>query len=142
WRVIFRIRRSRRKRPQADMSALARHSEATLEAALPRAIEWRDGELYLLDQTRLPAEAVMERQDNARAVFDSIRQLKVRGAPAIGVAAAYGLCVALKPYRDSGIEEFLQQIDLQAAFLDSARPTAVNLGWALRRMQAFAARCQ
>jgi methylthioribose-1-phosphate isomerase len=115
---------------------------AEFEDRLPRAIEWRDGDLWLLDQTRLPAEAPMEHQETAADVFEAIRQLKVRGAPAIGVAAAYGLCVALKPFRDSGIDVFRQHIDEQAAFLDSARPTAVNLGWALRRMQAFAVRSQ
>ncbi len=107
---------------------------------LPRAIEWRDGDLFLMDQTRLPQDAPMQRQDTAQDVWDAIKQLKVRGAPAIGVAAAYGLCVALKPYRDGAPDDFREKIARQAEFLDSSRPTAVNLGWALRRMQARAAR--
>lgn len=102
---------------------------------LPRTVEWRDGELYLLDQTRLPHETVIERQETAAQVFDAIRRLKVRGAPAIGVAAGYGLCVALKPFRAGPVDAFRAEIERQAAYLDSARPTAVNLGWALRRMQ-------
>ena len=106
--------------------------------ALPATIEWRDGELYLLDQTRLPYEIVMERQATAEDVWLSIRALKVRGAPAIGVAAAYGLCIALKPYRDKPLDAFRNAMDEQAAYLDSARPTAVNLGWALRRLQRMA----
>ncbi len=101
---------------------------------LPHTIEWRDGELRLLDQTRLPHEIIMERQETAEQIWDSIRSLKVRGAPAIGVAAAYGLCVALRPFRSGQPAAFLDEIKRQATYLDSARPTAVNLGWALRRM--------
>lgn len=113
-----------------------------LLASLPRALEWRGGELFLLDQTRLPGEAVMERTATAEAVFDAIRRLKVRGAPAIGVAAGYGLCVALKPFRDRPVADFRDEIGRQAAYLDSAQPTAVNLGWALRRMMARAVRSE
>jgi methylthioribose-1-phosphate isomerase len=105
---------------------------------LPPTIEWRDGELYLLDQTRLPQEIEMERQANAEDVWRSIRALKVRGAPAIGVAAAYGLCVALRPFRGGSLAAFRDAITTQAAYLDTARPTAVNLGWALRRLQRVA----
>lgn len=106
---------------------------------LPPTVEWRGAELFLLDQTRLPHHVVVERQDDAAQVFDAIRQLKVRGAPAIGVAAAYGLCVAVRPLRKEPLEAFRQGVEQQAAYLNSARPTAVNLGWALRRMQRRAA---
>jgi len=106
---------------------------------LPPTIEWRDGDLYLLDQTRLPREIVIEKQTTAEDVWNAMRILKVRGAPAIGVAAAYGLCVALKPLRTAPLERFRSAIADQAAYLDSARPTAVNLGWALRRMKKAAA---
>ena len=77
------------------MSGAAHHVPATLE--------WRDGELHLLDQTRLPLHIYIERQDDAQQVWQSIRQLKVRGAPAIGVAAAYGLCVAMRPHQALGL---------------------------------------
>ncbi|MGD9737772.1 MAG: S-methyl-5-thioribose-1-phosphate isomerase [Bauldia sp.] len=106
---------------------------------LPRTVAWRDDELYLLDQTRLPHEVVIERQGDAADVFDSIRRLKVRGAPAIGVAAAYGLCVALKPFRSGSVDAFRAEIEKQARYLDASRPTAVNLGWALRRQMRRAA---
>ena len=112
---------------------------ASILDRLPRTVAWRDGDLFLLDQTRLPGAIVIERRESAQQVFDAIRGLKVRGAPAIGVAAAYGLCVALRPFRPDPIEVFRAAIDREAAFLDSARPTAVNLGWALRRMQRHAA---
>lgn len=112
---------------------------ASILAGLPRTVEWRDGELYLLDQTRLPHKVVIERQDDGAQVFDSIRRLKVRGAPAIGVAAGYGLCVAVKPYRTATAEALRVEIERQAKYLDSARPTATNLGWALRRLSRRAA---
>lgn len=106
---------------------------------LPPTIEWRGGELYLLDQTRLPLEVVTLRQETAGQVWQSILDLKVRGAPAIGVAAAYGLCVAVKGARGVPLAEFRAELAAQAEYLNSARPTAVNLGWALRRMLAAAA---
>ena len=105
---------------------------------LPATVVWRDGSLYLLDQTRLPHEIVSERQETAGDVWQAIRGLKVRGAPAIGVAAAYGLCVALQPFRSGPLAVFREAIGEQAAYLDSARPTAVNLRWALRRLQRVA----
>ncbi|MFT6559306.1 MAG: methylthioribose-1-phosphate isomerase [Sneathiella sp.] len=105
---------------------------------LPRAVTWSDGELYLLDQTLLPQETVMEKQETAEQVWESIRVLKVRGAPAIGVAGAYGLCVAMKGFQDLGLTDFITEMEKQAAYLDSSRPTAVNLGWGLRRMVRIA----
>ena len=105
---------------------------------LPRAVRWTEGELFLLDQTRLPLETVEERQESVEQVWDSIKQLKVRGAPAIGVAAAYGLLVALREKRDLPPADFVAELKKQADYLDSSRPTAVNLGWAVRRMVAKA----
>lgn len=106
---------------------------------VPATLEWRDGELHLLDQTRLPLEIHIERQDSVQQVWESIRQLKVRGAPAIGVAAAYGLCVAMRPHLALGLPAFLETLQQSALYLESSRPTAVNLAWALRRMLAVAA---
>lgn len=99
-----------------------------------RSIEWRDDRLYLIDQTRLPTELVVEEQHTVEQVWDSIKQLKVRGAPAIGVAGAYGLVIAMKAHRDLGTGDFLAKLASYASYLDGARPTAVNLGWALRRL--------
>lgn len=105
---------------------------------LPRAVRWQGQELYLLDQTRLPQNAIMEKQERADQVWSAIKMLKVRGAPAIGIAAAYGLCVALKDFQTHSSSAYLDAADRIAAYLDSSRPTAVNLGWAMRRMTAFA----
>ena len=92
-------------------------------------IEWREEELVLLDQTRLPAEEVWLRCATAGDVAGAIRRLAVRGAPAIGVAAAYGVVLGV---REGG--DFAAVRDLLAG----TRPTAVNLGWALARMAEVA----
>ncbi|HEX6363253.1 MAG TPA: S-methyl-5-thioribose-1-phosphate isomerase, partial [Albitalea sp.] len=113
---------------------------ASPSTAVPPRLEWRDDSLYLLDQTRLPLEIVVERQASVEQVWESIRALKVRGAPAIGVAGAYGLCVAMQAGRAGSVESFRARLAEQAAYLASARPTAVNLQWALQRLLARLAR--
>ena len=112
--------------------------EQRLLEDLVRAITWEEGELILLDQTKLPNEIVMEKQLTVDQVWDSIKKLKVRGAPAIGVAGAYGLTIGLKPFQHLGIEQFLAKATELSEYLDSSRPTAVNLSWGLRRMLAKA----
>ena len=99
-----------------------------------KSIEWIDEELLLLDQTQLPVDVVVERQETIEQVWDSIKQLKVRGAPAIGVAGAYGLVVGMRDDADLDREDFLARLKERADYLDSARPTAVNLSWALKRV--------
>ncbi len=65
-------------------------------SSLPKTIRWDSGELFFLDQTLLPLKVVEEKQETVEQVWDSIRRLKVRGAPAIGVAGAYGLLLAIR----------------------------------------------
>ena len=97
--------------------------------------EFRDGRLMLLDQTKLPADEVYIEIQSKEDMWDAIYELKVRGAPAIGVAAAYGLYVAAAEYDESGSAEgFIANAEKIAEYLESARPTAVNLSWALERM--------
>lgn len=111
--------------------------------AVPPTITWSgeaDGTLQLLDQTRLPQRVEMRTCDTADDVWSAIRELCVRGAPAIGVAAAYGLCLGTRPSRELGREEFLAKMGEVGAYLESARPTAVNLAWAIRRIGAVAER--
>jgi methylthioribose-1-phosphate isomerase len=95
-------------------------------------IRWasdEDGLLVLLDQTRLPAEVVYLECRTVDDVWQAIRRLVVRGAPAIGVAAAYGVCVGVQ----AG-----QSLDDVCDYLATSRPTAVNLFWALERMRKTA----
>ena len=109
-----------------------------MTARAPEPIRWRDRRLELLDQTQLPERAVYEPQTSLESVYGAIRRLKVRGAPAIGIAAAYGLVVAMQPYRAATAEDFMRALARSADRLRSARPTAVNLGWAVDRIVAAA----
>ena len=105
---------------------------------LPETIWWEDGDLFLLDQTQLPLAIVGEKQETIEQVSESIKALKVRGAPAIGVAGAYGLLVGIKGDLGLPVDDFMARVESQAAWLGEARPTAVNLKWGLRRMVDFA----
>ena len=107
---------------------------------LPATLAWHDDSLRILDQTRLPNETVVETLGDAQDVWRAIHELRVRGAPAIGVAAAYGLCVAVQRARHLQLDAFRAALKEQAAYLDSARPTAVNLSWSLKRMLRVADR--
>ena len=98
------------------------------------AIRWQGNSLALLDQTRLPVEEVWNTYTDYRKVADAIRRLVVRGAPAIGVAAAYALCLAAMEYKGHNPEEFQKSMAAASAELAASRPTAVNLFWALDRM--------
>jgi len=99
-----------------------------------------DGRIFLLDQTRLPLEHVQTEIRSVDEMRDAIRRLVVRGAPAIGVAAAFGLLLALRGLEDRSRENALGVVREAAATLAKARPTAVNLFWALERMVARASR--
>ena len=91
-------------------------------------------ELLLIDQTLLPNETKIIRLSTAKEIWDAIYLLKVRGAPAIGVAAAIGIYVLSARIEASTFEEFYTEFSKQKEYLDSSRPTAVNLSWALNRM--------
>lgn len=107
-----------------------------------KSISWDHGRLVLLDQTKLPVEVVTEEQTGVEQVWDSIKQLKVRGAPAIGVAAAYGLVVAMQNSTAATREVWLSELRSYAEYLGSARPTAVNLSWALNRAVRTVEACE
>lgn len=97
-------------------------------------VRFTEGKLLLLDQTRLPGEEVYIEVETKEDVWDAIYKLKVRGAPAIGVAAAYGLYVSVRNLQADTAAEFADQVRETADYLNSSRPTAVNLSWALKRM--------
>jgi methylthioribose-1-phosphate isomerase len=98
---------------------------------------WEDGALCLIDQTALPHDLRSRRCTTWEEVAEAIRALRVRGAPAIGLAAAYGLALAGRDATGSRAEQ-LARLRLAASGLRAARPTAVNLAWALERMLAAA----
>ncbi|MFZ7104515.1 MAG: S-methyl-5-thioribose-1-phosphate isomerase [Peptococcaceae bacterium] len=98
------------------------------------AVKFRNDKLVLLDQTKLPVNVVFIECKSYRCVAESIKNMKVRGAPAIGVAAAYGLVLAALEYRTLAPGDFMVRVREAARTLSLTRPTAVNLFWALNRM--------
>jgi methylthioribose-1-phosphate isomerase len=107
-----------------------------------RTIEWLNGRVRLIDQTRLPGELAYRETDDYRVIAESIRRLEVRGAPAIGVAAAMGVALAAFEVRSADAAELMRNVREAAEHLRATRPTAVNLGWALDRMLRVAERVE
>ncbi|MCK4341567.1 MAG: S-methyl-5-thioribose-1-phosphate isomerase [Phycisphaerae bacterium] len=108
---------------------------------LPPTLAWvggSQGALHVLDQTLLPLSVRMHRCDTVEQVWEAIRTLRVRGAPAIGVAAAYGLCLGTRPFCDLPPTDFLAKVRETGEYLCTCRPTAVNLAWAVRRISGVA----
>lgn len=101
-----------------------------------QAIEWTDSGLRLLDQRRLPHAELYLSYNDAVAVAGAIRDMVVRGAPAIGVTAAYGVVLSAQQHSRQSPHSWRERLDADVALLAAARPTAVNLMWALQRMQA------
>lgn len=106
---------------------------------MPHPIEWRNGKLALLDQTKLPADESLIVTDDYRDVAVAIKTLAVRGAPAIGVAAAYGLALVAAGSGEPDAANMLRELKDAAEVLASTRPTAVNLFTALNRVMKVAA---
>jgi methylthioribose-1-phosphate isomerase len=104
-------------------------------STLPKAVRWNSRVLNLLDQRHLPHEERVITCESIEDVFKAIQTLSVRGAPAIGIAAAYGLLVGLFGTR-LPVPELNSELAKRGEYLISARPTAVNLAWAVSRMIA------
>lgn len=109
--------------------------------SLPRTIEWvggLDGYVSMIDQTRLPTELTMLECRDKETMWDAIKCLRVRGAPAIGIAAAMGAVLGVRDHTGPDRGGFLAHLDKVCEYLATSRPTAVNLTWALDRMQRCA----
>lgn len=100
-----------------------------------QSVKWVEDKLVILDQTRLPENIEFLELEKVEDIWDAIFHLKVRGAPAIGIAAAYGLYAAIKDNNAACFDEFWSVLKKQSDYLASSRPTAVNLFWALKRME-------
>ena len=92
-------------------------------------------DLIILDQTQLPNRQVYLTLRNREELYKAIKELQIRGAPAIGIFAGFAMYVLARQYPREG---FLERFREDAAYLNSSRPTAVNLSWALKRMTAAA----
>lgn len=101
-----------------------------------RAISWQGDHLKLLDQRRLPKEQAFIECHNIDAVAAAIRDMVVRGAPAIGISAAYAVVMAAQHYLQADVPDWQQCLKADMDRLAQARPTAVNLAWAITQMQA------
>lgn len=101
-------------------------------------VEWKDNSVVLIDQTKLPNKLVYVKCKDYKEVADAIKKLVVRGAPAIGVTAAFGLALAAQASRAKTLSEMMTDLDTAFKILRATRPTAVNLFWALERIMGKA----
>ena len=102
------------------------------------ALDDANNAVIIIDQTLLPGRTELIHLKTAQEIWEAIYLLKVRGAPAIGVTAAMGIYILSKQINTDNFEEFYQKFCEYKEYLDSSRPTAVNLSWALKRMEAVA----
>jgi methylthioribose-1-phosphate isomerase len=106
-------------------------------------IEWQDDAIVMIDQRKLPAQEVYVRCSTAQAVAKAIRTMVIRGAPAIGVAAAFGLALGVQRSKATGTRQLAAEFNKLCELMAATRPTAVNLFWAIERMKrVFAAAAQ
>ncbi|MDK2931560.1 MAG: methylthioribose-phosphate isomerase [Bacillota bacterium] len=118
-----------------------RGSREDVSIGMLRPIVWSGTTLELLDQTRLPLEKRYIRCVSYRDVRDAIRTMKVRGAPAIGVSAGYGMVLASRELGADDRDAYIERLKAASRDLADARPTAVNLAWAVEKMLGVALGC-
>lgn len=109
--------------------------EQMLAAEKVKALDWREGCLYLLDQRLLPQQEIWQRYEVAADVAQAIREMRVRGAPAIGIAAAFAVVLAAQQHLVNGVSDWQAALEADFVELAESRPTAVNLFWALQKMR-------
>ena len=102
--------------------------------AVPRSVEWEETSVKILNQQKLPEKTEYLHLTTKEDVYDAIQTLKVRGAPAIGITAAFGLALCAQSIDTSDVSAFLVELGKIKDELNQARPTAVNLSWALNRL--------
>lgn len=102
-----------------------------------KTIDWVDGKVEMLDQSRLPIDVTYIKCDNYLTVAEGIRKLWIRGAPAIGIAASMGIALAAQDIEASNVEDFSKKLEPAMETLLKTRPTAVNIKWAVERFRAF-----
>ena len=100
-----------------------------------KSIQWRDDHVRIIDQTYLHKRKVYNDIRDMGRMWEAIKKLRIRGAPAIGIAAGYGFYMGIKELPESGFQSFWVEVERVAEYLQSARPTAVNLEWVLNRIK-------
>lgn len=99
-----------------------------------KTVDWNDGKMRIVEQTKLPEKLEFIECGTPEEVWDAIKRLAVRGAPAIGIAAAMGVAIGANRSEAGDYEGFSRDLKKTADYIGSSRPTAVNLFWALKRM--------
>ena len=113
------------------------NSEIYVDSSL-RTVEWKDNKVVMIDQTKLPNELIFVEYSDYNEVADAIRNLVVRGAPAIGVSGAFGLALASLQSNAKTKGELLSDLEKAKQILFETRPTAVNLSWGLEQIMKVA----
>ncbi|MEL7833898.1 S-methyl-5-thioribose-1-phosphate isomerase [Fodinibius sp. Rm-B-1B1-1] len=106
-----------------------------IDAAV-QSIEWREDHVRILDQTYLPGREVYSDIRDVGRMWEAIKKLRIRGAPAIGIAAAYGMYLGIKELPENAFESFIVEVNRVAEYLEGAHPTATNLEWATNRIKS------
>lgn len=101
-----------------------------------QSIEWREDHVRILDQTYLPGREVYSDIRDVGRMWEAIKKLRIRGAPAIGIAAAYGLYLGIKDLPENAFDSFIVEVNRVAEYLEGARPTVMNLKWATNRIKS------
>ena len=114
--------------------SLTQNSKLKTQNSMIYPVNWQDDRVVLIDQTRLPAESVWVDIDSSSDMATAIKTMIVRGAPAIGIAAAYGMYLGAREIETEDKDEFFNQLEEVARMLRQTRPTAVNLFWAIDRV--------
>ncbi|RJS77743.1 S-methyl-5-thioribose-1-phosphate isomerase [Candidatus Bathyarchaeota archaeon] len=99
-----------------------------------RTIEWQNGTVLTIDQTRLPHETVILKMKSCEEIAEAIKSMRIRGAPLLGAAAAYALALTAHYSKAKSREEIVKELEKAADLLRKTRPTAVNLFWAIERI--------
>lgn len=100
-----------------------------------QSIEWREDHVRILDQTYLPGREVYSDIRDMGRMWEALKKLRIRGAPAVGIAGAYGFYLGIKDLPENTFQSFIVEVDRITEYLNSARPTVANLEWALERLK-------
>jgi methylthioribose-1-phosphate isomerase len=98
-------------------------------------IQWKDDAVFIIDQTKLPHKKLFIPIRSEEQMWEAIKRLKIRGAPAIGIAAAFGIYLGIRGFRGENKNEFYMRLEEVCNYIKSSRPTAVNLFWAIDRIR-------
>lgn len=114
------------------MQTTPQNKTTTFEAF--QSVQWLGDKLVIIDQTKLPQKEIYIELRTVGQVWEAIKKLRVRGAPALGIVGAYGFCLGMKSGVENDIEKFTEHCRSVSDYLNSSRPTAVNLSWSLKQL--------